>query len=199
MIRDNALAASGLLVRRIGGEPVKPYQPDGLWEEKSGAKYERDRGEALYRRSLYTFWKRTSPPPALMAFDAAERNVCIVTRQATSTPLQALALLNDTQLAEASRFLAERAHKEGGSTRSSRLSYLFRLLTGRNPKAPELEVLGKMFDEQRELLSRNEQETSRFLNVGDKSNDPEIPPVELAATAIVANALLSFDETVIKR
>ena len=92
MIRDNALAASGLLVRKIGGEPVKPYQPEGLWEEKSGAKYERDRGDGLYRRSLYTFWKRTSPSPAMIAFDAAERNVCIVTRQATSTPLQALVL-----------------------------------------------------------------------------------------------------------
>jgi hypothetical protein len=199
MIRDNALAASGLLVRKIGGDPVKPYQPEGLWEEKSGARYERDRGDALYRRSLYTFWKRTSPPPAMIAFDAAERNVCIVTRQATSTPLQALALLNDPQLAEASRFLAERAHKEGGSTVASRIGYMFRLLTSRNPKPAELEVLTNMFEEQRTLLSLDQQETTKFLTVGDKSNDPEIPPVELAATALVANALLNFDETVMKR
>jgi hypothetical protein len=199
MIRDNALAASGLLVRKIGGEPVKPYQPEGLWEEKSGAKYERDRGDGLYRRSLFTFWKRTSPPPAMIAFDAAERNVCIVTRQATSTPLQALVLLNDPQLAEASRHLAERAHKEGGSTTPSRLSYMFRLVTSRNPKPAELDVLTKMYDEQHELFARNEQETAKFLTVGDKANDPEIPPVELASAAVVANALLNFDETVMKR
>ena len=199
MIRDNALAASGLLVRKLGGEPVKPYQPEGLWEEKSGAKYERDRGEGLYRRSLYTFWKRTSPPPAMIAFDAAERNVCIVTRQSTSTPLQALILLNDPQLAEASRFVAERAYKEGGSTLPSRLSYLFRLLTSRNPKSAELELLATMYGEQREIFARDEQETAKFLVVGDKANDPEIPPVELAALAMVANALLNFDETVIKR
>ena len=199
MIRDNALATSGLLVRRIGGEPVKPYQPDGLWEEKSGAKYERDRGDALYRRSLYTFWKRTSPPPSMIAFDAAERNVCIVTRQATSTPLQALALLNDPQLAEASRHLAERSIKEGGSTTPSRLSYMFRLLTSRNPRPGELKVLVNMFEEQHDLLSRDEQETTKFLTVGDKSNDPATPPVELASFAIVANALFNFDETVMKR
>jgi hypothetical protein len=199
MIRDNALAASGLLVRKIGGEPVKPYQPEGLWEEKSGAKYERDRGDALYRRSLYTFWKRTSPPPAMIAFDAAERNVCIVTRQATSTPLQALALLNDPQLAEASRHLAERSIKSGGRSTRDQLSYMFRLLTSRESKSSELDVLLKMFHEQRELLARNEHQTIQFLMVGDKANDPAIPPLDLAATAIVANALLNFDETVMKR
>jgi hypothetical protein len=199
MIRDNALAASGLLVRKIGGEPVKPYQPDGLWEEKSGARYERDHGDGLYRRSLYTFWKRTSPPPAMIAFDAAERNVCVVTRQATATPLQALVLLNDPQLAEASRFLAERAIKEGGSTVASQLSYMFRLLTGRNPKSTELAILEKMHQEQREILGRNEQEVAKFLIVGDKPNDPAIPPLELASAAMVANALLNFDETVMKR
>ena len=199
MIRDNALAASGLLVRKIGGEPVKPYQPEGLWEEKSGARYERDRGDGLYRRSLYTFWKRTSPPPAMIAFDAAERNVCLVTRQSTSTPLQALVLLNDPQLTEASRFLAERAFKEGGSSLPSRLSYLFRLLTSRTPKSAELKLLTRMFEEQHEILARDEQETAKFLVVGDKASDPAIPPVELAATAVVANALLNFDETVMKR
>jgi hypothetical protein len=135
----------------------------------------------------------------MIAFDAAERNVCIVTRQSTSTPLQALVLLNDPQLAEASRFLAERAYKEGGSTLPSRLSYLFRLLTSRNPKAAELDLLTKMYGEQREILARDEQVTAKFLVVGDKANDPEIPPIELAATALVANALLNFDETVMKR
>jgi hypothetical protein len=198
-IRDNALAASGLLVRKIGGAPVKPYQPDGLWEEKSGARYERDRGEGLYRRSLYTFWKRTSPPPAMISFDAAERNVCIVTRQVTSTPLQSLVLLNDPQLIEASRFLAERMFKEGGSTIQSQISYLFRLLTSRGPRPSELELLVKMYREQQEIFARDEQETATLLTVGEKSNDPEIPPVDIAAGAVVASALLNYDETIMKR
>jgi hypothetical protein len=198
-IRDNALAASGLLVRKVGGPSVKPYQPEGLWEEKSGARYERDRGEGLYRRSLYTFWKRTSPPPAMISFDAAERNVCIVTRQVTSTPLQSLVLLNDPQLIEASRFLAERMFKEGGSTIQSQISYLFRLLTSRHPKAAELELLVKTYREQQQIFARDEQETLSLLVVGDKANDPEIPPVDLAAGSVVASALLNFDETIMKR
>jgi hypothetical protein len=198
-LRDNALATSGLLVQKIGGPPVKPYQPEGLWEEKSGARYERDRGEGLYRRSLYTFWKRTSPPPAMISFDAAERNVCIVTRQVTSTPLQSLVLLNDPQLTEAARFLAERMFKQGGSTIQSQISYLFRLLTGRNPKSSELELLAKMYREQQEIFARNEQETATLLTVGDKANDPEFPPVDIAAGSVVASALLNFDETIMKR
>lgn len=199
MLRDNALAASGLLVNKQGGAPVKPYQPEGLWEEKSGARYTRDQGEGLYRRSLYTFWKRTSPPPSMTAFDAAERNVCIVRRQVTSTPLQSLILLNDPQLTEASRFLAERMIKEGGSELRDRLTYLFRLLTSRTPRAKELAVLEKLYREQEAIFARNEQETLKLLTVGDKANDPAIPPVQLAAASVVASALLNFDETLIKR
>jgi mono/diheme cytochrome c family protein len=199
MLRDNALASSGLLVNKIGGAPVKPYQPEGLWEEKSGARYERDKGEALYRRSLYTFWKRTSPPPTMVSFDAAERNTCIVRRQVTSTPLQSLILLNDPQLTEASRWLAERMFKNGGSTLDSRLSYLFRLLTSRSPKLAELGVLEKIYAEQHEIFAKNEQESVKLLTVGDKANDPSIPPIDLAAGSVVASALLNYDETSIKR
>jgi hypothetical protein len=199
MLRDNALASSGLLVAKIGGPPVKPYQPEGLWEEKSGARYERDQGEALYRRSLYTFWKRTSPPPTMISFDAAERNVCIVQRQVTSTPLQSLILLNDPQLTEATRWLAERMFKEGGSSLESQLGYLFRLVTSRVPRSGELEVMRRMYAEQRELFGKSEQETIKLLTVGDKANDPAIPPIDLAAASVVASALLNFDETLIRR
>jgi hypothetical protein len=135
----------------------------------------------------------------MIAFDAAERNVCIVTRQATSTPLQALVLLNDPQIAEASRHLAERAHNAGGSTSVSRLSYMFRLVTSRAPRDAELNVLTRMYEEQRKIFEANPQEAAKFMTVGDKANDPNIPPVELAATAVVANALFNFDEVVIKR
>ena len=109
MLRDQALAASGLLVQKIGGPSVKPYQPEGVWEETAGSKYEPDKGENLYRRSLYTFWKRTAPHPMMTTFDASERNNCTVRRQATSTPLQALVLLNDPQFVEAARQIG-RAH-----------------------------------------------------------------------------------------
>ena len=111
MIRDGALAASGLLVDTIGGPPVKPYQPAGLWEEKSGLTYQRDVGPGSHRRSLYTFWKRTSPPPAMLTFDATTREVCAVKRQTTATPLQALVLLNDPQFVEAARALAQRRYR----------------------------------------------------------------------------------------
>lgn len=199
MLRDNALAASGLLVDKRGGPPVKPYQPDGLWEEKSGASYQRDQGDGLYRRSLYTFWKRTSPPPSMIAFDAAERNVCIVQRQVTSTPLQSLILLNDPQLIEASRFLAERMLKEGGGRLEERLGYLFRLVASRTATPAEIRVLRQMFEEQRALFAQNHAETLKLLAVGEKANDPSLEPLDLAAASVVASALLNFDETIIKR
>jgi hypothetical protein len=126
MLRDNALASSGLLVTRVGGPSVKPYQPEGLWEEKSsGWKYEVDKGDGLYRRSLYTYWKRTVPPPSMMLFDAAERNNCTARRQSTSTPLQPLVLLNDPQFVEAARKVAERALREGGATLDERIGFIF--------------------------------------------------------------------------
>ena len=135
----------------------------------------------------------------MVSFDAAERNVCIVRRQVTSTPLQSLILLNDPQLTEASRFLAERMFKHGGSTIESQISYLFRLLTSRNPKANELAVLKRIYSEQHDLFAKNEQESIKLLTVGEKANDPSIPPIDLAAGSVVASALLNFDETIIKR
>src|SRR5436190_9556236 len=135
----------------------------------------------------------------MTSFDAAERNTCIVRRQVTSTPLQSLILLNDPQLTETSRWIAERMMKEGGSTTNDRLIFAFRLLTSRRPKSSELDVLQKMYDEQKGLFASNQQEILKFLLVGDKANDPALNPIELAANTVVASALSNFDETISKR
>ena len=133
MLRDAALAAGGLLVEKVGGPPVKPYQPPGMWRGMNAflPEYVADKGEGLHRRSLYTFWRRTSPPPNMLAFDAPSREVCVVHRQTTSTPLQPLVLLNDPQFVEAARGLGERLLREGGATTEEPLAYAFRLAATR--------------------------------------------------------------------
>ena len=141
MIRDQALAVSGLLVEHVGGPSVKPYQPAGLWKELSGQDYVQDKGEKLYRRSLYTFWKRSSPPPSQMNFDAAGREACVVRESRTNTPLQALDLMNDVTYLEASRKLAERVMKERRASPEERIDLTFRLATSRRPTPRELSVL----------------------------------------------------------
>jgi hypothetical protein len=200
MFRDAALAVSGLLVEKIGGPSVKPYQPPGLWEIAMGnPKYDQGRGEDLHRASLYTFWKRTVPPPAMIAFDAPERNVCVVRRQSTSTPLQALGLLNDTQIVEAARFVSERMLKEGGAALDDQIRWAFRLVTSRRPAPKELAVLKRLFQEQRELFAGDQQAAARLLAVGETPNDPTLPPVDLAAGTVLAEALLNYDEAVMRR
>ncbi len=136
-IRDQALAVSGLLVEQLGGPSVKPYQPAGLWKELSGQDYVQDKGDKLYRRSLYTFWKRSSPPPSLMNFDAAGREACVVRETRTNTPLQALDLMNDVTYLEASRKLAERVMKERRTSAEERIALAFRLATARPPTPRE--------------------------------------------------------------
>ena len=139
MVRDNALAVSGLLVDKIGGPSVKPYQPAGLWKELSGGDdYKQDHGEALYRRSLYTFWKRTAPPPMMMSFDAAGREACVVRELRTNTPMQSLNLMNDVTFLEAARKMAERMMRNGGSTPAERIGYGFELATAHKPGEREL-------------------------------------------------------------
>ena len=183
MVRDNALAVSSLLVEKVGGPAVKPYQPVGLWEEKSGAKYVRDTGEGLYRRSLYTFWRRTSPPPSMITFDATQRNQCIVRRQQTSTPMQALVLLNDPQFVEASRVLAEQLLKEeDGKTLTNRITRAFRLLTSRNPTIAELEILTQTYNDQYAEFSAHPNNATALLEIGDKAWDQSLNPQELAAS-----------------
>ncbi|MDR3636753.1 MAG: DUF1553 domain-containing protein [Isosphaeraceae bacterium] len=200
MLRDQALAASGLLVERTGGPSVKPYQPDGLWAVAMGSpQYDQGHGADLYRRSLYTFWKRTVPHPAMVAFDAAERNVCAVRRQSTSTPLQALALLNDRQLVEAARKLAERMQREGGRTDPERVAWLFRQVTGRGARGAEVDVLVQLLAEQRSLFTADPDAMRKLLAVGEAPSDPMLDPVELAAGTILAEAVLNHDEAVLRR
>ncbi|HUQ90707.1 MAG TPA: DUF1553 domain-containing protein [Bryobacteraceae bacterium] len=199
-VRDQALAISGLLVERTGGPSVKPYQPAGLWKELTGgADYERDKGPALYRRSLYTFWKRTSPPPAMMNFDAAGRETCIVRENRTNTPLQALNLMNDVTYLEASRKMAERMMLEGGATPADRLAYGFKLATSRNPRGKETEVLLDSFRHQLDLYQTDRGAAAKLLSQGDSPSDSKLNASELAAYATVASLILNLDETITKQ
>jgi hypothetical protein len=201
MLRDQALAVSGLLVEKVGGPSVNPYQPPGLWEEiaMGKPKYELGRGDDLHRRSLYTFWKRTVPPPTMVLFDAAERNTCTVRRQSTSTPLQALALLNDVQIVEASRLLGQRLLREGGPTVDARLAWAFRLVTGRRADAHEQKILRQLYDEQYAYFRTDTAATDAFNHFGEMPTDDYYPAAARAAAAQVAQALLNFDEAVMRR
>ncbi len=198
MIRDTALAASGLLVEVQGGPPVKPYQPPGLWEEKSGLAYERDKNAGSHRRSLYTYWKRTSPPPNMMTLDASNREVCVVRRQVTMTPLQMLVLLNDPQYVEAARALAEQA-LTATPVPKERAEFMFRSLTGHQPSTHQTDVLLAMVNQQQKLFEKDEAAQSQWLAIGDHRTQEELDPLELSAWSVVASGLMSFDETVMKR
>jgi hypothetical protein len=201
MLRDQALTASGLLVEKLGGPSVKPYQPPGLWEEiaMGRPRYDQSKGSDLYRRSLYTFWKRTVPPPSMTTFDAADRSVCTVKRQSTSTPLQALVLLNDVQFVEAARFVGQRAIKEGGTTTDERAAWTFRLITGRTPSEKERAVLAKLFAEQKALFEKDPAAAKKLLGVGDKPSEAALPVAEHAAATVLANVLFNHDEAVMRR
>lgn len=202
MMRDNALAVSGLLVPEIGGKPVKPYQPPGLWKEqatRNGTEYVQDHGDDLYRRSMYTIWKRTTPPPAMMNFDASERNLCIVRRQSTSTPLQALVLMNDPQFVEAARILAERMIREGGSLDNERIRFGFRALTGREPNSEEQGILGNLLEAERSAYRSSPAAARELMTAGEYPADPSLPSTEIAAFTTVASTIMNFDATVILR
>jgi hypothetical protein len=198
MIRDAALAAGGLLVERQGGPSVKPYQPAGLWKELADTDYQPGHGPDLYRRSLYTFWKRTVPPPTMVTFDAAGREACVVREVRTDTPLQALSLLNDVTFVEAARALAARALTEGGDTPAGRLTLAFRLALARRPRPDELRVLTAALDAHRARYRANPAAADALLRVGEWPADGSLDPVELAATTAVANMILSLDETITK-
>jgi hypothetical protein len=203
MVRDTMLAASGLLAERQGGRAVKPYQPPGLWEAvgflgSDTRDYRPDSGAALYRRSLYTFWKRTSPPAALATFDAPSRETCTVRRARTNTPLQALALMNDEQYVEAARHLARRMMTEAGPCARDRLAYGFRLATARRPDAAELDELAKLFAQELAHYWSDKDGATKLVGVGASPRDPALEPGEHAAWTIVANLILNLDETVTK-
>ena len=216
IIRDNALAASGLLVNQVGGESVKPYQPEGLWIEKGNFShdllhYKPDKGDSLYRRSLYTFVRRTSPHPSMIAFDAPNRDVCTVKREKTNTPLQALVLLNDPQFVEAAKVMAVRVQKEvpdGISDEVSdkvsertaqQLTHAFRLATGRTPKDTEVEILQNMYSETLANFKKSPQKVSDLLAVGEYEIEREYKTPETAALSVVSSTLLNHDEVYTKR
>ncbi len=200
-VRDGALAISGLLRERLGGPSVKPYQPAGLWEEVSVErryKYVPDKNDGLYRRSMYTFWKRTCPPPGMTAFDAPDRETCLIRRARTNTPLQALVLLNDPTYVESSRRFAERILKEGGPTPAERLHYAYRLTLARLPTADEGRILLELYDASRDRFSRDAGAAEKLIAVGESAREPSLDAVELAAWTTLASTVLNLDEAVSK-
>ncbi len=195
MIRDNALAISGLLSDKIGGPSVYPYQPKGLWDALSNKKwrykYLQEPGEGLYRRSLYTVWKRTSPPPGMSIFDVADRGVCAVKRRQTSTPLQALALLNNPQFIEAGRVLAENLMEQHPHDTTAQLQHAFKLGTGRTPAAHELNILEKFYRDELSRFETEQDDALAYLNIGETPINNKTNKVRAAALATVINGIMN--------
>jgi hypothetical protein len=204
VLRDQALFVSGLLVDRPGGPGVKPPQPAGLWEAvgfvgSNTATFQADSGkEKVHKRSLYTFWKRTSPPPQMTTFDAPSREACMVRRERTNTPLQALLLMNEPQYVEASRALAERGLREAGSSDDERLLFLFRVTTARRPDEREFAELQSLLSDFRKSYQSDPEAAKAFVELGETKPDASIDPMELAPWALVANTLLNLDEVITK-
>ncbi len=205
MVRDGELYLSGLLKESVGGASVNPYQPNGVWEEIAygdgftSQTYQQGHGDDLHRRSLYTFWKRTAPPPEMTTFDAPDREKCAARRTITNTPLQALALLNDTTYVEAARALAERMLTDGGKTPASRLDYGFRLATARAPQPRELTVLRDTLNAELLDYKRHEDKAQALLRNGEAPVNAKLDKSELAAWTTVAGMILNLDETITKQ
>jgi hypothetical protein len=204
MVRDNALAISGLINTKIGGPSVLPYQPKGLWEEMafggqfSAQTYVQSQGRDLYRRSMYTFWKRTVPYPSLNTFDAPDREKCTARRTVTNTPLQALVLMNDPTYIEAARKLAERDLNEAGPNETDRIRYAFRLATDRDPSPKEMTILAALYRKQRAHYDAARGDAEKLLAIGESPRDPKKDPVDLAAWTMVTSTILNLDETITK-
>ncbi|HUG90314.1 MAG TPA: DUF1553 domain-containing protein, partial [Planctomycetaceae bacterium] len=203
MIRDYALAASGLLARKLGGPSVRPYQPPGVWEAvamigSNTRDYVQDTGEKLYRRSLYTFWKRAAPPASLDIFNAPAREFCTVRRERTNTPLQALVTLNDVQFVEAARHLAQRALKEGGETDDARLDFLARRLLVRPFRDEELPVVRSSLSELLGYYQAQPDDAKKLIAVGESKADESLDPVALGAWTMLVNQLMNLDEVLNK-
>jgi hypothetical protein len=204
LIRDQALTVSGLLQHRIGGASVSPYQPGDLWTELSSRgdssnwtaqSFVQSHGDDLYRRSMYTFWKRTCPPVQLATFDAPDRETCTVRRARTNTPLQALITLNDPTYLEASRKLAERVLREAPTDFVQRLHFLFRIVTCRVPTDRELTVLARTWEQQRSHYQQQPQAIGPLLSIGESPADKSLDPLELASWTMLASGVLNLDET----
>ncbi len=201
-IRDAVLAGSGLLVEKIGGPSVYPYQPAGIWEAlatRNATSYKQNHGDSLYRRGIYTIWKRSSPPPSAITFDATERYFCVVKRQKTSTPLQSLVMMNDPQYNEAARKLAERMMREGGTTQEGRITLAYKAMESRYPRKEEVNILNEMYQEELSDIQKNPKRVKELLSVGESVIDKTLNQNELAANTVLAMTLINFDGTVVKR
>ncbi|GAB2605231.1 DUF1553 domain-containing protein [Spirosoma areae] len=201
-VRDNALAASGLLTQRVGGPSVLPYQPDGIWEAlatRNAVKYVQNHRDSLYRRSMYTIWKRSSPPPMMLNFDAAERHTCVVKRQKTSTPLQALVTLNDPQFVEAARVLAQRKQGAGNPTEQELINQVFKAVVSRPARPAEIALMKQLYADEVADFRKNPARATELLAVGEYPVDKKLNPAELAAWTVVTSTIMNFDEAIIKR
>jgi mono/diheme cytochrome c family protein len=204
LVRDNALAISGLLNTKVGGRSTYPYQPPGIWEEISRGEifsaqvYKESKGEDQYRRGMYWFWKRTAPPASLSTFDAPDREKCVARRSVTNTPLQALVLLNDPSYVEASRVLAQNVLREAGPDPAKRVALAFRKVTGRTPEPREAAVLSELVSKQAARYARDSKSAEALLAIGDAPVDRGIQPAELAAWTNLATVLLNMDEAITK-
>ncbi|MCU1262192.1 MAG: hypothetical protein JWO80_5077, partial [Bryobacterales bacterium] len=199
-IRDQALAVSGLLVEKLGGPSVKPYQPPGLWQELAGGKgYVQDTSDGLYRRSLYTYWKRTVAPPYMINFDSPNREVCTVWENRTNSPLQALNLMNDVEFLEAARKLAERLLIEGGASTEQRIDYAFHLVLAKSPKPGQREILQKTAAAFLRDFRNDPKAAQQFLSQGESTVRTGLDVLELAAWTAVSSIFLNLDEVISKQ
>ncbi|MFK7757141.1 MAG: DUF1549 and DUF1553 domain-containing protein, partial [Flavobacteriales bacterium] len=200
-IRDQVLSISGLLHKEIGGPSVKPYQPDGIWEETTGGGggstsfYVQSTGENLYRKSLYTFWKRTVPPPSMLTFDMPNRDLCTVKRSETNTPLQALVMLNDPQIIEAARVTAQRCNAQY-ATLTDQITHLFQLATSRVPTDNEMAILISLHEDMMKQITSGEVEIEEYLSIGESALQREHMTNEIAALALLTHAIFNLDESI---
>jgi hypothetical protein len=197
-VRDNALAASGLLVPKIGGTGVKPYQPEGLWNEVSlngNLRFEQDHGDNLYRRSMYTYWRRSAPAPSMTIFDAPTREKCAMQRSRTNTPLQALVTLNDVQFVEAARVLAETALQHGGTETPDQIRFAFRRAAGTQPSPQVCAILQEAFDEELARFRSDKEAATQLISTGEAARDEALDPAVHAAMTMVASMILNLDQT----
>jgi mono/diheme cytochrome c family protein len=203
VIRDQVLAVSGLMIPTIGGKSVKPYQPAGLWKPvgfggSNTSVFKQDTGEKLYRRSMYTFWKRTVPPPTMSIFDAPNRETCQVRRTRTNTPLQALVLMNDVQFIEAARRFAEQVITEGGDQVDQRIAYLYRSVLARNPKPYERQLVTQLYNEHLEEFLEQPEAAKSLISSGESVRDETLDATELAAWTMIVHLIFNLSETVTK-
>ena len=202
VLRDQALMAAGLLVNKMGGPSVRPYQPDGIWDETNVygnlRNYKPDMGDGRYRRSLYTIWKRTAAPPDMTLFDVSSRETCRVRRPRTNTPLQALTLMNDVTYVEAARGLAQRTLKEGGKNADSRIRFMMMSLLARTPTASEAKILSTGLQKRLDKYKLDPKSAEKLLKVGDLPSDKSLPVPELAAYTLLASTMMNLDEVVTK-